>query len=47
MKPPVITLSGVGMGGSWERDGGGDLTNVQCKAIQNYHKISPRTMKKC
>jgi hypothetical protein len=29
---------GLGMGGG---DGRGDLTNVQCKSIQNYHNESP------
>jgi hypothetical protein len=29
MKPLVIVLSGAG------GDGGGELTNVQCKAIEN------------
>jgi hypothetical protein len=32
----------VGQGrGSKGEDGGGDLTNVQCKAIQNCHNKSP------
>jgi hypothetical protein len=31
----------VGWGGGWEVDGGGDLTNVQCKAIQNCHNKFP------
>jgi hypothetical protein len=41
MKPLAISLSGTGRG--WQKwgDRGGDLTNVQCKAIQNCHKTYP------
>jgi hypothetical protein len=40
MKPLAIALSGVGRE---LREGkcGGNLTNVQCKAIQNCHNESP------
>jgi hypothetical protein len=40
MKPPTIALSGARKG-LQEGDGGGDLTNIQCKAIQNCHNDSP------
>jgi hypothetical protein len=39
-KPLAIALSGLGRG-LWQGDGGGDLTNIQCKAIQNRHNGSP------
>jgi hypothetical protein len=35
-KPLAIALSGMGRG-LWG-DSGGDLTDVQCKAIGNWHK---------
>jgi hypothetical protein len=35
MKPFAIVLSEAGRG--MRESGGGDLTNVQCKAIQNCH----------
>jgi hypothetical protein len=38
MKPLAIVLSGVGGGG--EGDGGGDLSSVQWKPIQNCHNES-------
>jgi hypothetical protein len=43
MKPLAIALSGAGRGlwGGLGGDGGGDLTNVQCKPIQNCHNESP------
>jgi hypothetical protein len=31
----------VGQGGGCRGDGGGDLTNVQCKAIRNWHNEPP------
>jgi hypothetical protein len=37
MKPPAVVLSRAGRGLQKGRDGGGDLTNVHCKAIQNCH----------
>jgi hypothetical protein len=41
MKPLAIALSGS-VRGSWgEGDDGGNLANVQCKAIQNCHNESP------
>jgi hypothetical protein len=40
MKPLAIALSGARRGLE-EGDGKGDLTNVQCKAIQNCHNESP------
>jgi hypothetical protein len=36
----AIALSGA-RSRSMGVDGGGDLTNVQCKAIQNWHNESP------
>jgi hypothetical protein len=36
MKPLAIALSGVG-----EKDGEGNLTNVRCKAIGNWHNKFP------
>jgi hypothetical protein len=36
MNPLVIPLSGAERV-LWKEDGGGDLTNVQCKANQNCH----------
>jgi hypothetical protein len=36
----MIALNGVGRG-LRGRDGGRDLTNVQCKPIQNYHNEFP------
>jgi hypothetical protein len=43
IKPPTIALSEAGR---WlrERDGGGDLTNVQYKPIWNCHNESSHTM---
>jgi hypothetical protein len=38
MKPLAITVSRAVRG--WGRDGGSDLTNVQCKAIWNCHNES-------
>jgi hypothetical protein len=37
IKHPVIALSGTGGGCRGWGDGGGHLTNVQCKVIQNCH----------
>jgi hypothetical protein len=42
MKPLAIALSGEGMSLRWS-DVGGDLTNVQCKPIQNCPKNTPCT----
>jgi hypothetical protein len=39
-KPLAIALSGAGRG-LRGRDNGGDVTNVQYRSIQNYHKDSP------
>jgi hypothetical protein len=39
-KPLAIALSAAGRG-LRRRDGGGDLTNVQCKPIWNCHNESP------
>jgi hypothetical protein len=36
-KPLVIVLSGAGRRVEGQRDGGGVLTNVQCKPFWNYH----------
>jgi hypothetical protein len=46
MKLHAIALSGAGRGLQWGggrggEDSGGNLTNVQCKAIQNCHNESP------
>jgi hypothetical protein len=46
MKPHSIVLSGVGKGLKGG-DGRGNLTNVQGKAIQNYHNESLCTMNIC
>jgi hypothetical protein len=43
-KPLAIALSGVEKclrGCVWGGDGGKELTNVQCKALQNCHNLSP------
>jgi hypothetical protein len=40
MKPLIIPLSGVGRG-LRARDGRDNLTNVQCKPIQNCHNEFP------
>jgi hypothetical protein len=40
MKPLAIAFSRVDRGLKWG-DGGGDLTNVQCETIQNYHNECP------
>jgi hypothetical protein len=37
MKLPIIALSGTGKGWWGGGDGGDNLSNVQCKAIQNCH----------
>jgi hypothetical protein len=43
MKLLVIALNGMGCVGE---DGGSDQTNVQCRAIQEYHKnLLPKTEK--
>jgi hypothetical protein len=42
MKPILVALSGAGR--KWRGDGGGDLTNVQCKSIWNCCNDSPHTM---
>jgi hypothetical protein len=42
-KPLAIALSGVGRR-SRERDGGGELTNVQYKPIWNCHNEHPCTV---
>jgi hypothetical protein len=39
MKPLAIALSGGG--GVKGRDGGGELTDVQCEPIRNCHNESP------
>jgi hypothetical protein len=42
MKPLAIVLSGAGRElRGWQKAVWGNLTNVQCKAIQNWHNESP------
>jgi hypothetical protein len=46
MKPLAIALSEAGGSWGWEIVGG-ELTNVQCKPIQNCHNESPCTTNIC
>jgi hypothetical protein len=46
MKPLALGGMGRGMPGVWGNEGD-HLTNVQCKAIQNYHNNPPYTMNIC
>jgi hypothetical protein len=41
MKPLAIALSGVVRGFQGRGDGGGNLTNIQCKSIRNWHNDFP------